>query len=248
MGRITARIASVDALVTLAREGEDNRHWYREGRALVDAIADSLGHAPRDVAVVMAATSPVTSVTNNITLTLRCLALLEPFTLSEDGGGLGTVPMLRSNAEAIRRYARPPVPPGGVAPLTWEARVRYALGPKTGPFARALMGDADALVLDTWMLRAVSRGHRGGYGVKPVSWALPDTDPATTSRIAGWFKEGSANRAEAERRIRAVATALGWSVAEAQAAIWAGVMRRYGRKTGIALAETARRAGIVPDL
>ena len=75
------------------------------------------------------------------------------------------------------------------------------LGPKTGPFTRALLGDEDALVIDIWVSRAL--------GVEPK------------------HLDRKLTRAKAEKRLRAAARRLGWPVAQLQAAVWTGAYLRH---------------------
>lgn len=69
-------------------------------------------------------------------------------------------------------------------------------GPKTSAFARALQGDGDALVLDAWMARALDVPH---------------------AQVTAKY-----NQRLARRRMRVVASILGLSIRDTQAAVWAG--------------------------
>lgn len=79
----------------------------------------------------------------------------------------------------------------------WE-ETREIRGPKTGAFSDAIKGDEDALVLDVWMARAL--------GIDERKVTRKD------------------NMEAARRRVKRVAKAQGWTVAECQAAIWCGIM------------------------
>ncbi len=70
-------------------------------------------------------------------------------------------------------------------------------GPKTKAFFNALMGDPDALVLDVWMARALRLEHKHVTQARHV--------PRIT------------------RRMKQLAASFQWSVAETQAAVWAGI-------------------------
>lgn len=83
----------------------------------------------------------------------------------------------------------------------WE-KTGHIRGPKTSAFNRALLGDSTALVLDSWMAAAL--------GVDPRK--------VTTKR----------NMAKALRRMLVVADKCQLSVAETQAAVWAGVQIKAG--------------------
>lgn len=75
-------------------------------------------------------------------------------------------------------------------------------GPKTSKFAAALKGDLSAVVLDLWMSRA--------FGCDQLEF----------SRVAV--------HRECTKRVNAVAKSMGIFPAEAQAAIWFGVIIEYG--------------------
>jgi len=74
-------------------------------------------------------------------------------------------------------------------------------GPKTSRFAKVLHGDDNVVVVDTWMARALS---------------VPDNEA-----------RNKAAQELAERVIGHVARRFGWCLSEAQAAVWAGVIRTY---------------------
>lgn len=67
-------------------------------------------------------------------------------------------------------------------------------GPKTGAFARALLGDPDAVVVDTWVLKALGKAR-----------VTPKTYPQLVAILKG------------------LATRLGLSPAAGQAALWCGI-------------------------
>ena len=75
------------------------------------------------------------------------------------------------------------------------------MGPKTGPFARALAGAEDAVVLDAWMARAL-KIDQAKFANKRIHRKCSD-------------------------RVRAVAARLGWTPAQTQAAIWTAAYRRH---------------------
>lgn len=75
-------------------------------------------------------------------------------------------------------------------------------GRETGPFARALAGDEDALVLDMWMAMALGADGRKATGLD--------------------------NIAAARRRMQSIYSTLDITMAEAQAAVWCGIVRSRG--------------------
>jgi hypothetical protein len=149
-----------------ALAGAHGRDWYGDTRDAVVELAGVLHVTPEYLAGVLAITSPRVHVVRNITLTVAYISR---------GSLEGTLPGVQA---ALAHFED-----------TGEIR-----GPKTSAFARALMGDGDAIVLDVWMARAlnVDQARLGGVTV----------------------------RREAERRVRRVARRLGWTPAEVQAAIW----------------------------
>lgn len=82
-------------------------------------------------------------------------------------------------------------------------------GKKTGPFARALQGDGDAIVLDTWMAKAL---------------LCCELDPTSNS-----FSRVK-TRAAACDAVRHVAARFSINAAASQAVIWAGVYESFGGK------------------
>jgi hypothetical protein len=77
-------------------------------------------------------------------------------------------------------------------------------GPKTSVFAAALKGDPEAVVLDTWMAKAFEIPQRE-FDKKKV-------------------------RQECARRLGKVAKSFAISPAQAQAAVWAGIVSKSGRR------------------
>ena len=155
----------------LAVAGEHGRPWYRESGASVAAYAAEHGKDARYVADVVAILSPRVSVAQNVKLADEYIR-----TGSIERGVMG------SRRVALQRY---------------ESGQGFK-GPKVTAFSRALQGDADACVVDAWVLRAF------GLQSKP------------------------AHLRTATRSIRATAARLGWPVAETQAALWVGVRALCG--------------------
>lgn len=104
----------------------------------------------------------------------------------------------------------------GVLPRGFIRSTRVALdhyeqtggirGPKTSAFAKALGGEPGALVLDTWMAKAFNVEHA-----------------AVTRKY---------NRIKAMRRMSKLARSKGWTIAETQAAVWAGICITNGVRPG----------------
>jgi len=172
------RLTGIDALVGLALQGEGGRHWYRAAERAIRSESERVGVTPERFANILAITSPRVKVRRNWTLTVQYLM----------SGSLEGI--MKSSRAALAHYE-----------ATGEIR-----GPKTGPFARAVLGDRLAVVLDTWMARAFNVEHR---------------------RFAS-----AAIREECSRRIQAAAGILGWSPAEVQAAVWTAVVVRAGKTPG----------------
>jgi len=78
-------------------------------------------------------------------------------------------------------------------------------GPKTSAFSRALKGDLDAIVLDSWMSKAFEI----------------DQDRFRNKQV----------RKECEQHVCRAARVCNIRPAELQAASWAAIVRRYGRNT-----------------
>ena len=168
---------SIRKLQEMALIGQDHADWYRWAKSDIKAACKQLGCKPKLFSDLMAITSPRVSVKRNIRFAIMIIG--RPDNKPHD--------MMRNIWASVQHYYR-----------TGEIR-----GPKTGPFARALMGDLSAIPLDVWMARALS--------VTQVSLA--------TKRV----------REPAQARIRKVADNLGWKPAEVQAAIWACQVKRAGR-------------------
>lgn len=167
---------SIQYLSRLAREGADHRHWYRDSLQDIMTVCYRKNWGLCRFIDVLALTSPRLSVRRNVRVTIHYMSTGELL----DG-------IIRSTGAAVTHYEETGV-------------IR---GVKTKPFAEALKGDPDAVVLDTWMARAL--------GV--------DQKRFEAKRV----------RHSAARRVRYVSHLMGWTPAETQAAVWAATVKRAGR-------------------
>lgn len=165
---------SVQVLAALAHEGADARGWYREAWVEIELAAPKLGISSTRLADLLALFSPRVSVLRSVRWAIH---------YSRTGEFMHDA--TRSHRLAVKHYEQ-----------TKEIR-----GPKTAPFAKALMGDGSALVLDSWMSKALNVDHKR-FEVRAVHDA-------------------------ASKRVRLTAMVLGWPVAETQAALWAATVRKH---------------------
>lgn len=173
---MAARMTTRVRLTKLAMAGHDMRPWYDNVRSEISLASTQLRCEPKRIADLLAIFSPRVSV-------FRCVR----WTVHYIRTGEFMHDVTRSTKAAVRHYE-----------ATGEIR-----GVKTGPFARALLNDDNAVVLDTWMAVAFNVDPKH-IGDKP------------------------AVRKAMERSVRAVASTLGWRVVETQAAIWAAIVRGQG--------------------
>ncbi len=167
-------------LCNLAEWGMPFAGWYDDAR---DYIIDECIKQKWDEHVfinVMAVTSPRISVKRNWDVTVNLLA----------GGKPEKQGIIRSTRIALAHYKK-----------TGEIR-----GPKTEAFARALHGDSTALVLDTWMSKALGVPHAKVTQVGTMAWA--------------------------HEQMRPVAKAHDLSMRDTQAAVWAGICKASGVTPG----------------
>ena len=179
-----SRMTSVDRLESMARAGVDGRHWYATATSNVVSAARILNCSPEWFAAVLGVTSPRVHVSRNVKLSIA---------YALNGSTTGTMPMVRVGLAKLSAI-------GGRHCQELDG-MTATMGPKTGPFARALAGDLDAVVLDVWMARALGL-DQSQFSHKPTHRKACD-------------------------RIRQVADLLGWRPAEVQAAIWTTAYRAH---------------------
>jgi hypothetical protein len=156
----------------LARAGAHGRHWYAEATPALRDEAARLGVQFARFVDVLALTSPQVSVRRNVALARFWAA--------------GGIPAVETAG----------VLPSVLAGLRFWRETGRIRGPKTGAFSRALQGDGQAIVLDTWMARALC------------------LEPARLG--SKWA------RTIGEEAVRTIAAEFGWTPAETQAAAWTG--------------------------
>lgn len=163
-----------------ARTGrrQRGRDWYPAARRWAEDLALETGHTLEQVVAVLAITSPGIMLATNLEHTERIMRG------ERDTGGR----FPNQNRPKIAAVLDDP-----------DAAAEWARGPKVGPFHRAILGDADALVLDRWAIFAAT-GER-------------------EERAEDQIRRKD-RRATVERAYRALARKLRISVRDLQATIW----------------------------
>ena len=171
--------------------GYEMKDWYIRTREDIGIASRQLDCRPEYLAGLLAAFSPRVSVRRSVKWALHCVSarklnksMLGPYGLSEDHF-MDDVP------KSVRIHVNKFLHTGLVT------------GPKTGPFHRALLGDPQAVVIDSHMLAAA------GFDRSGTKQTMQECDELV--------------RDVAYRRC---------SPAEAQAAIWCGFLPTIGRKPG----------------
>lgn len=153
------------------------REWYPTMREWCEEVATQTGRTVEQVVAVLAITSPGAQLVTNMTWTFRvCSGALET---------AGRFP--NANAPKIAGVLASP-----------EAAHEFVLGPKVGPFHKAILGDRKMLVLDRWAYFA-ALGVRSDDDLGKITKATRDAVDAAYRRLA--------------RRLR-------WNVRDLQAAVW----------------------------
>jgi hypothetical protein len=173
-------MASVARLQQLAEAGRDHQDWYFKAAEDIVLVCRDQGWDASRFIDVLALTSPRTSVRRNIRV---AMSYMRDRSLPTD--------VIAATRAALAHYEATGV-------------IR---GLKTSEFAKALRGDLNAIVLDTWMAVAMQ------------------VDQNLYSRV--WVQR------YAKEQVRFVADLLGVMPAQAQAMIWAGTVREVGRNVPI---------------
>lgn len=123
---------SANHLCTLAREAMDWCQWYTHAKADIELVCKHKGWDFDRFVDILAITSPRVAVVRNIRAAMYYMDIEKYVS--------GTI---RTTRRAMEHYEE-----------TGEIR-----GLKTSAFARALKGDLEAIVLDTWMAEAFEIGQ-----------------------------------------------------------------------------------------
>lgn len=162
------------SLVGLYELGAHGRSWYSDAYRELDAYAAKRRLHTGYVVDVLSILSPRVPVSLNI-------ALMRDYVERRD-----TSRLMGSRRKALETYEK-----------TGEFN-----GPKINAFARALKGDAEAVVIDTWMYRAA------GFPSNPKK----------------------SDYARCETIVRSAAREVGETPRETQASIWTGIRKVCGLK------------------
>ena len=137
--KIANRMPSTTSLRRLALASAGGRHWYTDGVPAMKVAARQLGVSPRNLAEVVAITSPRVQVARNIRLAVSYIRQREELRGLESKHLASELRCLPSVATSL---------------LHWE-KSGEVRGQKTEPFSRAILGDGTALVLDTHMAKVL---------------------------------------------------------------------------------------------
>lgn len=137
VGQAEYGLPSFKKLLELYHEGEYGKEWYDLAKV---ELQDMFGIHAELYAQVVAATSPNSNVAGNVTRANNAMKLILSGERRADGA-------LFTEADGLMA--------SHVKNLNRILRGEELSGPKVGAFARAIMGDRNAVVLDTWMARAL---------------------------------------------------------------------------------------------
>lgn len=171
-------MTSSKQLAKLALLGVSGRYWYHDANKQLRRVAGDLGVTAKRLADILALTSPRVSVKRNIKHAYTYLTT-----------GDHNHDVMRGIKRSVEVYED-----------TGEIK-----GPKTSAFARALLLDEDALVLDVWMARALNVDQR--------------------------IVNNKSISKEVTKRVHKACKLLGdgWTPAQLQAAVWCATIRQHNR-------------------
>ena len=161
-------------LTNLVDSGRDFQFWYSEAHEQIKTVCEAENWDVTRFCDVLALTSPKTAVIRNIR---------HAFTYMQHGHPLGDC--MKSVRASLRNYEN------GLG----FSKVAF----KTKPFAAALNGDLDAIVLDSWMAKV--------YRIEQKLFAR------------------KAERERCQNSIKRLARKFSMRYAELQACLWAGIQR-----------------------
>lgn len=173
-------MTSIERLILLTQEGIAGADWYEKAQNVVDRLVEQTGQPRPRVAAIIALTSPRQTLAGNLRLTLHYFS--REGGVEHDSRFEGMLPSVQAS---IKRWEED---------RSFSPRAR-----KVKAFRDALLGNQHAVVLDTWMARALGLPYKKG------------------SRIS------KAQYVEAVRRINHVAVKLNLYPCQVQAAIWFAV-------------------------
>lgn len=163
------KLATLPTLARYLEVGISASDWYARANESIQAYSNRMGLPVGLVADVLALVSPRKTVSDSVRIAKHYL----------DTGKLIDV------TQSVRTQFNHWLETGKIR------------GPKCNAFARALLGDCSALVVDTWIMHALNA---------PIS-----------STGKKWVLEA------AERRFKRLADITSLAVAECQAAVWCGI-------------------------
>lgn len=132
---------------------DEGRGWYDAQRELIRELSRTHGIEIETIAAVVAALSPMTRWTQNVAGTIRLIRAFEKGPYAEPPRNATLFYKNTQKAWTILHGAEP--------------RLAFVNSPKVEAFWRNLMGDENAVTVDTWMLRAMGEGERFVNGLKP---------------------------------------------------------------------------------
>lgn len=174
--RPVPRLSSAKTIARLADEGSDGRHWYRDAASTITDICAERSWNPKEFADVLAITSRRVQVQRNIEMTYHFMATREFHPVMMTGVKMSLIHWLNT---------------GEIG------------GRKSRAFARAVLCDLNATVLDVWMARS--------FGIHQHELAR------------------SAVYLECSKRLIKASEMLDMKPAQAQASVWHTMIRRRNR-------------------